>query len=370
MSINCTLVKMVYTVFFRLCQDVFNIFQKLKVHLTGDYVALKLTKGKLSLLKVFVKDMSIEESFGFKSFQVSSLDLLDQGYRGYLEMERRGSFFTSQYLDIESSLKELQKFLNENKVDLMEFQDTIHVCGYPGQAKAIEIKGCSKAMKTYYFAPMKKSMVTQVIEEDNLPTSKSLGLGAQCLWVNGAEERSEILMPLYLGAHCENLVKSSRQLIKAKKVIFIFVQQLSGYFSSVTLEKETPVGKKPLHPLAWQKVFHSEDVASFLNKIVDPLPERSLRMMMMMNSTSPKTLFEELDEILTDVQMPDNEADNLLETLLTMTEGTEGLDKELSGVENVLEDMTSFQMMCTVCYQLSNEGCHCHEMRCERCFGL
>ena len=265
MSINCTLVKMVYTVFFRLChkEDVFNIFQNLKVHLTGDYVALKLTKGKLSLLKVFVKDMSIEESFGFKSFQVSSLDLLDQGYRGYLEMERRGSFFTSQYLDIESSLKELQKFLNENKVDLMEFQDTIHVCGYPGQAKAIEIKGCSKAMKTYYFAPMKKSMVTQVIEEDNLPTSKSLGLGAQCLWVNGAEERSEILMPLYLGAHCEDLVKSSRQLIKAKKVIFIFVQQLSGYFPSVTLEKETPVGKKPLHPLAWQKVFHSEDVASF-----------------------------------------------------------------------------------------------------------
>ena len=109
-------------------------------------------------------------------------------------------------------------------------------------------------------------------------------------------------------------------------------------------------------------------MASFLNKIVDPLPERSLRMMM--NSTSPKTLFEELDEILTDVQMPDNEAENFLESLLTMTEGTEGLDKELSGVENVLEDMTSFQMMCTVCYQLANEGCHCHEMRCERCFGL
>ena len=137
----------------------------------------------------------------------------------------------------------------------------------------------------------------------------------------------------------------------------------------MTLEKETPVGEKPLHPLAWQKVFHSEDVASFLNKIVDPLPERSLRMMMM-NSTSPKTLFEELDEILTDVQMPDNEAKNLLESLLAMTEGSEGLDKELSGVENVLKDMNSFQMRCTVCYQLSNEGCHCHEMRCERCFGL
>ena len=371
MSVICTLVKMVYTVFFRLCrkEDVFNIFQNLKVHLTGDYVALKLIKGKLCLLKVFVKDMSIEESFGFKSFQVSSLDLLEQGYRGYLEIERRGSFFTSQYLDIESSLKELQKFLNEKKVDLMDFQDTIHVCGYPGQAKAIEIKGCSKAMKTYYFAPMKKSMVTQVIEENNLPTSKSLGLGAQCLWVNGAEERSERLMPFYLGAHCEDLAKSSRQLIKAKQVIFIFVQQLSGYFPSVTLEKETPVGKKPLHPLAWQKVFHSEDAASFLNKIVDPLPEKSLRMMMM-NSISPKTLFEELDEILTDVQMPDNEAENLLESLLAMTEGSEGLDKELSGVENVLEDMNSFQMMCTVCYQLSNEGCHCHEMRCERCFGL
>ena len=82
-----------------------------------------------------------------------------------------------------------------------------------------------------------------MIEEDNLPTSKSLGLGAQCLWVNGAEERSEILMPFYLGAHCEDLVKSSRQLIKAKQVIFIFVQQLSDYFPSVTFEKETPVGK-------------------------------------------------------------------------------------------------------------------------------
>ena len=194
--------------------------------------------------------MSIEESFGFKSFQVSSLDLLDQGYRGYLEMECRGSFFTSQYLDIESSLKELQKFLNENKVDLMEFQDTIHVCGYPGQAKAIEIKGCSKAMKTYYFAPMKKSMVTQVIEEDNLPMSKSLGLGAQCLWVNGAEERSERLMPLYLGAHCEDLVKSSRQLIKAKQVIFIFVQQLSGYFPSVTLEKRKTCGEETITPIS------------------------------------------------------------------------------------------------------------------------
>ena len=217
---------------------------------------------------------------------------------------------------------------------------------------------------------MKKSMVTQVIEEDNLPTSKSLGLGAQCLWVSGAEERSEILMPLYLGAHCEDLVKSSCQLIKAKQVIFIFVQQLSGYFPSVTLEKETPVGKNPLHPLAWQKVFHSEDVASFFNKIVDPLPERSLRMMMM-NSASPKTLFEELDKILADVQMQNNEAENLLESLLAMTEGTEGLEKEfsaLSGLENVLADMSSFQMMCTVCYQLSNEGCHCHEMRCERCF--
>ena len=163
-------------------------------------------------------------------------------------------FFTSQNLDIESSFKELQKFLNENKVDLMEFQDTIHVCGYPGQAKAIEIKGCSKAMKKYYFATMKKSMVTQVIEEDNLPTSKSLGL-AQCLWVNGAKERSETLMPFYLGAHCEDLIKSSCQLIKAKQVIFIFVQQLLGYFASVILGKETPVGKKLFHPLAREKAF-------------------------------------------------------------------------------------------------------------------
>ena len=72
----------------------FNIFQNLKVHLTGDYVALKLTKGKLSLLKVFVKDMSIEESLGFKSFQVSSLDLVDQGYRGYLEIERTTLYAT------------------------------------------------------------------------------------------------------------------------------------------------------------------------------------------------------------------------------------------------------------------------------------
>ena len=196
MSVSCTLVKMVYTVFFRLCrkEDVFNIFQNLKVHLTGDYVALKLTKGKLSLLKVFVKDMSIEESLGFSSVFIRLI-------RPRIQRVLRNRTLR-EYLDIESSLKELQKFLNENKVDLMEFQDTIHVCGYPCQAKAIEIKGCSKAMKKYYFAPMKKSMVTQVIEEDILPTSKSLGLGAQCLWVNGAEERSERLMPFYLGAHC------------------------------------------------------------------------------------------------------------------------------------------------------------------------
>ena len=144
------------------------------------------------------------------------------------------------------------------------------------------------------------------------------------LWVNGAEERSERLMPFYLGAHCEDLVKSSRQLTKAKQVIFIFVQEVSGYFPSVTLEKETPEGKKPLQPLAWQKVFHSEDVGSILNKIVDPLPEKSLGMMM--NSASPKTLFKELDKILADVQMPDNEVENLLESLLAMTEGSEGLD--------------------------------------------
>ena len=87
----------------------FDIFQNLKVHLTGDYVVLKLTKRNLSLLKVFVKDMSIEENLGFKCFQVTSLDLLDQGYRGYLEIERRGIFSSSQYLDIESSLKEFLK---------------------------------------------------------------------------------------------------------------------------------------------------------------------------------------------------------------------------------------------------------------------
>ena len=68
--------------------------------------------------------------------------------------------------------------------------------------------------------------------------------------------------------------------------------------------------------------------------------------------------------------MQDNEAENLLDSLLAMTEGSEGLDKEFPGLENVLADMNSLQMMCTVCCQLSNEGYHCHEMRCERCFGL
>ena len=44
---------MVYTMFFRLCrkEDMFNIFQNLKEHLTGDYVALKLTKGKFNIVK-------------------------------------------------------------------------------------------------------------------------------------------------------------------------------------------------------------------------------------------------------------------------------------------------------------------------------
>ena len=89
-----------------------------------------------------------------------------------------------------------------------------------------------------------------------------------------------------------------------------------------------------------------------------------------MNSASPKTLFEKLDKILADVHMQDSDTENLLGSLLTITEGSEGLDKEFSALQNVLADMSSFQMMCTVCYQLSNEGCHCHKMRCERYFGL
>ena len=67
--------------------------------------------------------------------------------------------------------------------------------------------------------------------------------------------------------------------------------------------------------------------------------------------------------------MQDNDAENLLDSLLSMTESQvhglgQGLAQGLAGLNS--EDMSSFQLMCTVCYQLSNEGCHCHQIWCDR----
>ena len=200
----------------------------------------------------------------------------------------------------------------------MAFQEIIHACGLPSHAKAIEICESSPAMLNYYFKPLKQSFQTQVINETFAPTSKGLGQ-AEFIWVNGAVERSEMLMPFYMGDSSEDFNKSSRVFVKARQVIFIFVGKASGHFPSVSLPKETGyLPESPLHPLTWRKIFSSRDPNNFLHEIADPLPEWSLQQIfpaprnpliseLLLERTSSQTLFEELDQILPDLSSEENE---------------------------------------------------------------
>ena len=153
--------------------------------------------------------------YDFKSFEVVEVDFSNLEYRGYLEIDHRGFFGIKSYLNLKESVIQLQKFLEVNSVGLMAFQEIIHACGLPSHAKAIEICECSPAMLNYYFKPLKQSFQTQVINENFTPTSKGLGQ-AEFIWVNGAVERSEMLMPFYMGDSSEDFNKSSRGFVKAR----------------------------------------------------------------------------------------------------------------------------------------------------------
>ena len=179
-----------------------------------------------------------EVVYDFKSFEVSEVDFSNLEYKGYLEIEHKGSFEVKSYLNVKESVLQLQKFLEINNVGLMIFQQIIHACGLPSQGKTIEICGYSLMMQNYYFIPLKQSFQTQVIDENFTSTSKGLGQGAEFIWVNGAFERNEMLMPFYMGDFSEAFAKSSRLFVKARQVIFIFVDKASGYFPSVTISKE------------------------------------------------------------------------------------------------------------------------------------
>ena len=185
----------------------------------------------------------------FKSFEVVEVDFSNLEYRGYIEIDHRGFFGIKSYLNLKESVIQLQKFLEDNSVGLMTFQEIIHACGLPSHAKAIEICESSPAMLNYYFKPLKQSFQTQVINENFAPTSKGLGQ-AEFIWVNGAVKRSEMLMPFYMGDSSEDFNKSSRVFVKARQVIFIFAGKASGHFPSVSLPKETGYSpESPRHPL-------------------------------------------------------------------------------------------------------------------------
>ena len=258
---------------------------------------------------------------------------------------------------MKESVWELQKFLEAINVGLMAFQQIIHTCGLPSQSKAIEICGCSPAMQNYYFKPLKQSFQTQLIDENFTSTSKGLGQGAEFMWVNGPSERNEMLMPFYMGDYCEDFAKSSRLFVKARQVIFIFVDKVSGHFPSVTCSKEMDsLPENPLHPFTWGKVFSSQDPSNILHEVTDPLPESSLQQILpsppppapflsdpFEENVRTQTLFEELDNLLPDLSKEENE-----------------------------ENMKYFDVedICLTCFQLRDEACHCHETSCEGCFSL
>ena len=89
------------------------------------------------------------EKCRFLSLEVRSVDLSEQDYRGYVRLDQLGHFKMTEYMDIESSLIALQRFFYENE-DVLHLQQLIHICGYVGQSKAIEIVGCSKKMMNFF----------------------------------------------------------------------------------------------------------------------------------------------------------------------------------------------------------------------------
>ena len=188
-------------------------------------------------------------------------------------------------------------------------------------------------MLNYYFKPLKQSFQTQVINENFTSTSKGLGQ-AEFIWVNGATERNEMLLPFYMGDFSEDFAKSSRVFVKARQVIFIFVNKAFEHFPNVTLSKEMKyLPETPLHPLTWQKIFSSRDPNNFLHEISDPLPELSLQQILpplpinpflselLLERSSSQTLFEELEQLLPDLSNEENEENtNYFEELMQTCE--------------------------------------------------
>ena len=181
-------------VFFKMCEkgEAHPRFEQLKPYLQGkEYLAVKLTKKKQTLLKIFLRDGNLPSEMicDFKSFEVVDVDFANLEYRGYTEIEHSGFCWAKSYLNLKESVIQLQKFLEDNSVDMMMFQEIIHACGLAFHTKAVEICQCFSVMLDYYFKPLKQSFQTQVINKNFVPTSKGLGQ-AEFIWVNGAAERS------------------------------------------------------------------------------------------------------------------------------------------------------------------------------------
>ena len=86
---------MATTVLFKICEkgEAYNRFQRLKPYLRDkEYIALKLVKKHLTLLKSFLKDGNLPSQvvYDFKTFEVSEVDLSNLEYKGYLETDHQG----------------------------------------------------------------------------------------------------------------------------------------------------------------------------------------------------------------------------------------------------------------------------------------
>ena len=178
-----------------------------------------------------------------------------------------------------------------------------------------------------------------------------------------------MLMPFHMGDLSEDFNKSSRAFVKARQVIFIFVDKASGHFPSVTLPKETEyLPESPLHPLTSRKIFSSRDPNNFLHEIADPRPETSLQQIFppprnpliseqLLERTSSQSLFEELDQLLPDLSNEENEENmNYFDDLWQTTN----------------QDPFIFELddTCLTCFHPREQACHCHETSCELCFSL
>ena len=125
---------MAITVLFKICEKgkACPRFEQLKPYLQDkEYLAVKLTKINQTLLKIFLRDGNLpsEMIYDFKSFEVVEVDFSNLEYRGYIEIDHRGFFGIKSYLNLKESVIQLQKFLEDNSVGLMTFQEIIHACG-------------------------------------------------------------------------------------------------------------------------------------------------------------------------------------------------------------------------------------------------